>query len=164
MSSESFVSTRSIAIVLSLLLITFSIPAALALQESTGEGWNMIDVREVQVVTHGKTLIIYFEYDIDIFMKFYSWVVGADPVEEYLRGIIIGMDDLETVMLNPLGGEAIFTLQNASSYQQSWYHYMESHEFSQEVGLLRLFASVQPNTTYYEDENVNFLPSFYYRG
>jgi len=156
--------TRSTTIVLSLLLITFSIPTALAFQESTGEGWHMIDVREMHVVTHGNTLIIYFDYDIDIFMKFYSWVVGADPVEEYLRGIIVGMDDLETVRLNPLGGEAIFRLQNASSYQQGWYHYTESHEFSQEVGLLRLFASVQPNTTYYEAENVNLLPSFYYRG
>ena len=70
MSSESFVSIRSTAIILLLLLITFSIPTALALHESTGEGWHMIDVREMQVVTHGKTLIIYFEYDIDIFMKF----------------------------------------------------------------------------------------------
>jgi len=124
----------------------------------------MVDVHEIQVVPHGSTLIFYFDYEIDIFMKFYTWVVGADSVEEYLRGVIIGLEGLEVVSLDPLGGEAIFRLPNATSYQQGWYYYTESHDFSQSVGLLRLFAAVLPNTTYYEAADTFVLPSFYYRG
>jgi hypothetical protein len=140
------------------------IPIAHAFQENIGDGWHMVDVREIQVVTHGSTLIIYFSYDIDFFIKFYSWVVGAGPVEDYLRNIIIGLEDLETITLNPLGGEAIFRITNATSYQQGWYYYTESHEFSQQIELLRLFAVVPPNTTYYEASDTLVLPSFYYRG
>jgi len=164
MIKSRIVSIKPTTTFLLILLLVASIPAAAAFQGNSPEGWHMLEVREIQVVPHDSTLIFYFKYDIDIFLKFYSWVAGGESVEEYLQGVIIGFGELDTVLLNPLGGEAIFRMTNATSYQQGWYYYTESHEFSQQVGLLRIFASVLPNSTYYEASNTLMFPSFYYRG
>jgi len=162
---NQIVRSKAAALALAALILLALLPTALALQAPGQDGWHMLEVREIQVVPHGSTVIFYFSFDMDIFMKFYSWVVGARPVEDYLRSVIVGLEGLETVSLNPLGGEVIFRLANATSYNQGWYYYTESHPISQPVGRLRVFATVLgTNSTYYDANDTQMLPSFYYRG
>ena len=156
--------SKPVTIALLAVLLLGALPTAQALQAPSG-GWHMLEVREVQVMPHGTTVILYFSFEMDFFMKFYTWVMGSTPVEDYLMGLVIGLDGLETVSINPLGGEATFRIPNATSYSDGWYYHTENHPLSQPVGRLRVFATVLgTNSTYYDALDAQVLPSFYYRG